>query len=309
MSNTALIIEGYGGRDVAKLASIPEPEPATGTVVVEVKAAGINGLDWKIREGLMKDGLPLSFPAVLGLELAGQIVAVAPGAKFAVGDRVMGLAPGFLGAYAQRVAVPEEQLISIPDEMSDRVAGGLPVTALTAWQMLHAAGEPVRGQKILVHGASGGVGTLLVQLALREGMEVVATASPASHGYLENLGVNRIVDRTQVRFEDEISDMDLVFDLAGGDVPQRSWSVLRAGGTLVSATRPDVATPRGDKKTGIFLMMQPQIKVLSLIATEVAMGKLRFAIAETVPLSQLAEAIERNRSGHAPGKMVADFTL
>lgn len=309
MNNQAIILSRFGGADTTELSATEMPHAAPGLVVVRVRAAGINGLDWKIREGYLRDVMPTVFPAVLGLELAGEVHAVAPGSRFAVGDRVFGLAAPGNGAYAHYVAVPEALLALTPAAVSDPVAAALPVAGLTAWQMLHAAGVPKAGSTVLVHGASGGVGTLLVQMARELGLTVIATASTASRQHLMDLGVATVIDRLNDRFEDKVSSVDLVIDLAGADAPDRSWQVLRAGGAMVSSARFDIAAPRNDGRRGIPFQMQPDSDRLVAIATAVARGQLEVTLDEIVPLGGIPAAIERNRIGHGPGKTVADFTL
>jgi len=306
MNNQAIILTQSGGVDATKASTTQFPEAAPGLVVVRVRAAGINGLDWKIREGYLRDAMPTVFPTVLGLELAGEIHAVGPGSRFAVGDRVFGLAAPGNGAYAEYVAVPEMLLAPMPSKVSNQVAAALPVAGLTAWQMLHAAGAPKAGNTILVHGAAGGVGTLLVQMAKQMDLNVIATASPSSRQHLLDLGVTTVIDRVTETFEDMVSGVDLVIDLVGADAPDRSWSVLREGGTMVSAARFDIAAPRTDGRHGIAFMMQPDGERLAAIVRAVADGQLNVTIEETVPF---AAAIERNRTGHGPGKTVADFAL
>jgi len=309
MSNQAIILTQFGGADATKLSTTQIPKVAAGLVVVRVRATGINGLDWKIREGYLRDVMPTVFPTVLGLELAGEVHATAPGSRFAVGERVFGLAAPGNGAYAEFVAVPEMLLAHIPAGVSSQAAAALPVAGLTAWQMLHAAGAPRAGGTVLVHGASGGVGTLLVQMAKQLGLKVIATASPSSRQYLLDLGVTTVIDRVSEKFENKVANVDLVIDLAGGDAPDRSWPLLRDGGAMVSSVRFDIAAPRTDGRRGIALMMQPDNERLTAIAGAVAEGQLRITLDETVPLSAIPAAIERNRTGHGPGKTVADFTL
>ena len=309
MTNRTITLTRFGGADALELSSAPVPEAKPGLVVVRAKAAGINGLDWKIREGYLKDAMPTVFPAVLGLELAGGVHATAPGSRFAVGDRVFGLTAPGSGAYADYVAVPEALLAPTPAVLTDQFAAALPVAGLTAWQMLHAAGAPKPGQTVLVHGASGGVGTLLVQLAKQLGLTVIGTASPSSRGHLLGLGVDIVIDRVGEKFEHITKDADLVIDLAGADAPDRSWRVLREGGALVSSARFDVAAPRSDGRRGIAFMMQPDTARLSRLADAAASGDLSVTISETVPLSAVPAAVERNRIGHGPGKAVADLTL
>lgn len=175
--------------------------------------------------------------------------------------------------------------------------------------MLHAAGALKAGDTILVHGAAGGVGTLLVQMARQMGLDVIATASTSSRQYLLDLGVTTVIDRVTEKFEDTVSCVDLVIDLAGADVPDRSWPVLREGGTMVRAARFDIAAPRADGRRGIASMMQPDGERLAAIIRAVAEGRLKVTIDETVPFSGIPAAIERDRTGHGPGKTVADFNL
>jgi len=307
MTHRSIVLTRFGGADALEPAPASMPETAPGIAVVRVRAAGINGIDWKIREGFLKDTKPVAFPQILGMELAGEIAATAEGSRFAVGDRVFGLAP--FGAYADFVAIPEAVLAPTPAGLSDIVAAALPVAGLTAWQMLHAAGTPKAVQTVLVHGASGGVGTLLVQMAKSLGLTVIATGSTASLPHLRNLGVDRVIDRTVERFEATSGPVDLVIDLAGGDAPDRSFALLPEGGAVVSAVRPDIAAPRGDGRRGLWFMMKPDGERLAAIGTAAASGELKATIAETVPLEAIPAAVERNRTGHAPGKIVADFTL
>lgn len=309
MSNQAIILTKFGGADATQLSETHIPEAAPGLVVVRVRAVGINGLDWKVREGYLRDVMPTVFPTVLGLELAGEVHTASPGSRFAVGDRVFGLAAPGNGAYAEYVAVPEMLLAPTPAGISDRQAAALPVAGLTAWQMLHAAGTPKAGDTVLVHGASGGVGTLLVQMAQQLGLTVIATASAASRQHLLDLGVDTVIDRVNERFEDKVANVDLVVDLAGGDATDRSWSVLRDGGVMVSAARFDIAASRADGRRGIPFQMQPDADRLAAIAAAVADGQLQVTIDDTVPLAGIPAAIERNRTGHGPGKTVADLTL
>ncbi|MET0439000.1 MAG: NADP-dependent oxidoreductase [Devosia sp.] len=309
MNNQAIILTQFGGVDTIKASTTQFPEASPGLVVVRVRAAGINGLDWKIREGYLRDAMPTVFPTVLGLELAGEVHAVGPGSRFAVGDRVFGLAAPGNGAYAEYVAVPEMLLAPMPSKVSNQVAAALPVAGLTAWQMLHAAGAPKAGNTMLVHGAAGGVGTLLVQMAKQMDLNVIATASPSSRQHLLDLGVTTVIDRVTETFEDMVSGVDLVIDLVGADAPDRSWSVLREGGTMVSAARFDIAAPRTDGRHGIAFMMQPDGERLAAIVRAVADGQLNATIEETVPFAAIPAAIERNRTGHGPGKTVADFAL
>src|SRR5438445_2183383 len=171
----AVLIRAYGGVAAAEVAEIARPTAGQGQVLVRVRPTGVNGIDWKVREGLVQKAFPLQLPAVLGIELAGVVEAVGTGAsRFRVGDRVMGPL-GRLGAYADFVTVDEAKLVATPQGLDDVQAAGVPVAAVAAWHSLHHAGPITAGQRILIHGAAGGLGGYAVQYAKRAGAEVFAT--------------------------------------------------------------------------------------------------------------------------------------
>ena len=300
-------IHAYGGPEVLKLDQAPIPTPAAGQVLVKVGAAGVNGLDWKVREGYVRDAFPLALPATLGIELAGVVAGVGPGTlRLKLGDRVMGPLMG-QGAYAEFAVVDEVKLALTPEGLSDIEAAAIPVAALAAWQALRAAGEIRPGQRILIHGAAGGVGGFAVQFAKAAGAVVLAVASAASAAYVKSLGADVVIDRDAERFEDRAAGVDLVLDLVGGEALDRSWSVLAADGAVVSTAAPDIAarTPAG--RRGLWFMMRPDHAQLREIAEGVVEGKFRSTLAEVVAPTDLPAALQRNMTGHAPGKMVADF--
>ena len=305
--NRAYRIHDYGGPDVLRLGEIAIPSPGPSQILVEVKAAGVNGLDWKVRQGLLKDMMPLTLPAVLGCELAGVVASTGAAAtRFKVNDRIMG--PIGFGAYADYAAVDEAALCLVPDSLMDVQAAAIPVAALTAWQALRAAGELRHGQRVLVHGAAGAVGGFAVQFAKAEGATVLATAAATSLDYVLGLGADEVVDYRAKRFEERARHFDLALDLIGGETLDRSWQVLAPDGAIVSTAAPDIAarTPAGQH--GLWFSMQPNAERLSEIARQVADGRLRSTIAEIVDVASLPAAVERTRTGHAPGKIVVDFT-
>ncbi|KJH82241.1 NADP-dependent oxidoreductase [Stutzerimonas stutzeri] len=304
----ALLIRAYGGADAAEVANVSMPEAAQGEVLVRVRAAGVNGLDWKVREGYVRDAFPLQLPAVLGIELAGVVEAVGSNtSRFRVGDRVMGPLGG-LGAYAECVAVAEANLARTPDSLDDVQAAALPVATVAAWQSLHHAGPVRQGQRILIHGAAGGVGGFAVQFAKRLGAEVFATTASAHLDYVRGLGADHVIDYQRQRFEDIAWGIDLVLDYVGGDVLDRSWQVLTAAGAIVGTTSPDILarTPAG--RRGLWFMNTPDAALLETLASEVASGALQSHISEVVNVADLPLAIERNRTASRFGKVVADFS-
>jgi len=305
----ALMLTQYGGPDAVGISTVDAPTAGTGQVLVRVHAAGVNGLDWKVREGYVRDAFPLQLPAVLGIELAGTVEAIGPGvSRLRKGDRVMG-ALGSLGAYAELVAVNEENLALVPEPLSFVEAAALPVASVAAWQSLHFAGPIRAGQRILIQGAAGGLGGFAVQFAHQAGAVVFATALESHFDYVHGLGADHLIDYQQGRFEGAIKDIDLVLDYVGGDVLNRSWSVLTENGAIVSTASPAIlaSTPAG--RRGLWFMNKPDAERLRLIGDEVARGSLRSRIDAVVRFDDLPAAIERNRTHPQIGKTVVDFSL
>lgn len=304
----AVLVRAYGGADAAQVAEIEKPEPGQGQVLVRVRAAGVNGIDWKVREGNVRNAFPLPLPIVLGAEMAGVVDAVGPGAaRFRVGDRVMG-AVGGLGAYAEFVTVSEASLSRTPEDLDDVHAAAIPVAAVAAWNSLHHAGPIHPGQRILVHGAAGGLGAYAVQFAKRAHAEVFATAGTADLDYVRSLGADHVIDYQSQRFEDVVRDIDLVLDYVGGEVLDRSWQVLTQNGVIVGTSSPDILARTPANRRGLWFMNKPDPELLEKLAKEVASGTLQSRIGEVVGFADIPKAIERNRSVSGIGKVVADFS-
>lgn len=304
-SNRALVLTEYGGAHALKLAAVAAPVPGPGQVVVRVHAAGLNALDWKLREGYVRQAFPLQLPAVLGIELAGVVAAAgADVTRLRVGDRVMGPLGG-LGAYAELVAVKEANLALVPPSMSMTAAASLPLAAVAAWSSLHLAGPVHAGQRILIHGAAGGLGGFAVQYARQAGAVIYATARSSHMDYVRSLGADHVIAYDRQRFEDEVRDIDLVLDYAGGDVVARSWAVLAGHGAIVSAATPDIvaSTPAG--RRGLWFQNTPDTARLQAVADDVVRGRLQSKVAAVVRFDDLPAAIERQRTGSTLGKTVA----
>ncbi|KQV10979.1 alcohol dehydrogenase [Pseudomonas sp. Root329] len=302
----AVLVQAYGGADAAEVAEIEKQEPGHGQVLVRVRAAGVNGIDWKVREGHVRNAFPLPLPIVLGAEMAGVVEAVGPGAsRFRVGDRVMG-AVGGLGAYAEFVTVSEASLSLTPENLDDVQAAAIPVAAVAAWKSLHYAGPIHPGQRILIHGAAGALGAYAVQYAKRAAAEVFATAGTADLDYVRNLGADHVIDYQSQRFEDVVQDIDLVLDYVGGEVLDRSWQVLTQNGVIVGTSSPDILTRTPANCRGLWFMNKPDPELLETLAQEIASGTLQSRIGKVVGFTDIPEAIERNRSASRTGKVVAD---
>lgn len=304
----AVLIRAYGGAEAAEVAEIATPEAGQGQVLVRVRAAGVNGIDWKVRQGYMREAFPLQLPAVLGAELAGVVHAVGPGAsRFHVGDRVMG-AMGGLGAYAEFKVVDEDKLAPTPDGLDDVHAAAMPVAAVAAWKSLHHAGPLRPGQRILIHGAAGGLGGYAVQYAKQAETEVFATAATAHLNYVRSLGADHVIDYQSQRFEEVARDIDLVLDYVGGEVLDRSWQVLAQDGVIVGTTSPDILKRTPPGRRSLWFMNKPNVALLEKLALEVARGTLKSKVGEVVDFADIPHAIERNRTASRSGKVVADFS-
>ncbi|AVF37983.1 NADP-dependent oxidoreductase [Rahnella sikkimica] len=304
----AVLIRHYGGADAAEVAEIEKPTPGQGQVLVRVLAAGVNGIDWKVREGLLQNDFPLPLPIILGAELAGIVVAVGPGtSRFHIGDRVMGAIEG-LGAYAEFVAINEVILSPTPEGLKNIHAAAIPVAAVAAWNSLYQAGPLYRGQRILIHGAAGGLGSYAVQFAKREGAEVFATAGSADLDFVRSLGADHVIDYHSQRFEDVARNINLVLDYVGGDVLDRSWQVLTEDGVITGTTSPDILARKPANRRGFWFMNKPDPVLLETLAREVASGTLQSRIGGIVGFADIPNAIERNRTASRTGKVIADFS-
>ena len=306
----AIRIHNYGGPEVLQYEDAPRPKPQAGEVLIRVHAAGVNPIDWKVREGHMKDFWPHKFPLILGWDLSGMVEAVGPGpaaaGRFKKGDEVYSVPDVSRdGAYAEYVVVRESELALKPKSLHHVHAAAVPLAALTAWQALFDAGQLVSGQRILIHGGSGGVGHVAVQLAKWKGAHVFATASTKNQELLRELGVDEPIDYTKQKFEDVARDVDLVLDLIGGETQERSWSVLKNGGVLLSLVQPpSVEKAKALGVRAAFVAGHPSGAQLAEIAKLIDSGELKLTIDRILPLSEVRRAHELSQSGHTRGKIV-----
>jgi NADPH:quinone reductase-like Zn-dependent oxidoreductase len=298
----AVRIHSFGGPEALCFDDVRPPEPAPGEVLVRVHAAGVNPLDWKMREGQFET---LSLPRTLGGDFSGVVEALGPGVtEFFTGQSVFGNA-GSSGAFAELTVAPVGSLAPKPSGMDDIEAAATPLCALTAWQALFELAELQAGQKILIHGGAGGVGMFAAQLALRQGAFVIATGSGRGLSLLGRLGVQQLIDHHHVRFEDAVKGIDVVLDLIGGETQDRSWKVLKPGGRLVST----VSTPSPERALlcGVRAMkVQTRVRAdeLCLIGDLIANGEIKVIVEKALPLFRAPEALEMSRRGHVHGKIV-----
>ena len=298
----AVCIHYFGGPESLCFEDVLAPEPAPGEVLVRVHAAGVNPFDWQVREGLLG---PLPMPHTLGCDFSGMVEALGPDVTdFFVGQSVFGHS-GYGGAFAELIAAPVGGLAAKPPSVDDIDAAATPLCALTAWQALFDAADIRPGRKILIHSAEGGVGSFAVQLALRHGAWVIATASSRNLSFLRRLGAQQVIDHTATRFEDVVKRVDVVLDLVGGQTQDRSWKVLRTDGRLVST----VSVPSQTKALlcGVRARkMQTRTRAdeLTLMGDLIANGEIKAMVDKVLPLVRAPEALEMSRRGHVRGKIV-----
>ncbi|MFG1682601.1 NADP-dependent oxidoreductase [Nonomuraea sp. NPDC049269] len=298
----------YGGPDLQRFLDVPAPEPGQGEVLVEVRAAGVNPVDWKVRAGMHRAFLPLKLPATLGREVSGTVVRTGPGVvELAVGDKVLGSTVGGCGGYAELALLPVERAARMPDGLSFIDAAALPIAAGTAYEGLATLG-PAPGQTLLILGAGGGVGTVAAQLAVMRGVTVVGTGSEAKRAFIESLGATAVAyDRDDVarRLQELLpGGADAVLDLAGGDALDGVAGVITARTRVSSVADEETVARFGArplKRTG-------DPATLSAVADLVAAGKLDPYVRRVFPLSAAGDALALVEAGHAAGKVVIDVT-
>lgn len=302
----AVRIHSYGGAEVLVYEDAPRPEPEPGEVLVRVYAAGVNSLDWKICSGQMQGMMDFSLPMILGSDAAGVVEAVGVGVTaLQVGQEVYGMMDRRRsGSYAEYALGLVEGVAPKPKTLNYIEAASVPAVAMTAWQALFDKGNLSAGQTVLVHGAAGGVGIFAVQLAKWKGARVIGTASTSVIDMVRELGADEVIDYKSTRFEQAVSDVDVVLDTQGGDTRERSWEVLKPGGILVSTVPPPLAIPPERGLHGEMLMMQPNAAQLMEITKLLDAGEIRTVVERVLPLEEVRQAHELNQSGHTHGKIV-----
>jgi NADPH:quinone reductase-like Zn-dependent oxidoreductase len=304
----ALHAYSHGDPSQLVLEDAPSPALGPGDVLVRVHASGVSPgeLDWRLT-WLDHDDLPRTPPIVPGHEVSGVVEAVAAGVDgLAVGDAVFGLIDFRRdGADADLVAVRADELVRKPAAIGHDQAAAVPLSALTAWQGLIEQGELAPGQRVLIHGAAGGVGSFAVQFARWRGARVVATSSGRDAELVRGLGATEVIDYRTQRFDDLVHGMDLVFDTVGGDTWERSWDVLGPHGRLVS-----IAVPRpperesSDDRRATWFVVRTDTSQLAEIAGLLEDGQVRPIVSGTLPLAQARDAYGAGTGTRGPGKVV-----
>jgi len=305
----AIVATGKGGPEVLQLQKVAVPEPGAGELRIRIHAASVNPIDWKLRE--RGAGAP---GRISGFDAAGVIDKLGEGVTgWTVGDAVIGaLSHSAQGSYADYGVVSQFDVAAKPAKLSFEEAAGIPVAGIAAWRTLVDKGHVGKGQRVLIQGGAGGVGSIAVQIAKARGAYVYATASAANLEYLKSLGVDQPIDYKSTKFEDVVKDADVVLDTIGGETLQRSAKVVRKGGILlgIAGRLPDGQCEslsircayEGPPPPGAPVdKFGPTLAELSKLADA---GKLRITVEKTFPLEQAAQAQELNKQGHTRGKIV-----
>jgi NADPH:quinone reductase-like Zn-dependent oxidoreductase len=296
----AVLIHETGGPEVLRYEQAERPTPGAEEVLIEVRAASVNPIDWKIRRGLRETQLP----AVLGNDVSG-LIELSHADGLAAGDEVFGIAPS--GGYAEFATAPAAAIAKKPAGITHTQAAALPVAGMTAWQALFDRGALQAGQTALVAGGAGGVGHLAGQFAKHAGAHVIATGSARNRDFVLGLGADEYIDYTTEDVGEAASDVDVAFDTVGGETTESLLPTLREGGVLVTianAPPEQAAAERGARAE--LLVMSPSSEQLTRIADLVADGAVRVEIERTFPLSEARQAHELSEAGHTRGKIVLE---
>ncbi|WP_163581364.1 NADP-dependent oxidoreductase [Gracilibacillus saliphilus] len=310
METRAVIINKYGSKDVLEEGQVTLPELGEHQVLVRVKATSINPIDWKLREGYLKQMFDWEFPIILGWDVAGVIEAVGSAVSdWQEGDEVFARPETTrFGTYAEYTVVDDHLLAKKPANISFEEAAAVPLAGMTAYQGLFDHGHLKEGEKVLVHAGAGGVGTYAIQLAKEAGAYVYTTASEKNHELLRSLGADEVIDYRTTDFRDVVQDIDLVLDTMGGEVQLNSFDVLKENTgrliTVVGAPDQEKAKEKNVETKGIWL--QPEGKQLSKLADLLQAKKMKSIVGSTFPLTQqgVYDAHALSETHHAVGKIV-----
>jgi NADPH:quinone reductase-like Zn-dependent oxidoreductase len=299
----AVRIHEYGDARVLKYEDAPIPDIGPDGVLIKVRAAGVNPVDWKIRKGLMKAVRPLQFPAVVGADVAGTVERVgALVTRFKAGNAVVARVEG---AYAEFAAAKTDTVGPAPKSISLEHAAGLPIAAGTAWTLLFDAARLAPGQRVLIHGGSGGVGIFAVQFAKLAGLYVIATTSTANIALVKSLGADEVIDYRNENFAEKVKDVDVVLDNVGGETLKNSYAVVRKGGLLLTiASPPDEELAKRHGIAARFERGNVNGIRLQEISGLIDLGKVRVIVEKQLPLSEAAAAHELSETGRARGKII-----
>lgn len=296
----AVQVDAWGGPEQVQLRQVARPVPRPGQVLVRVKAASVNAVDRRVREGYI-DG-HVALPYTGGSDFSGVVEAAGEGADIAPGTPVFGALHPTSGAYAQFAAYEAENLAVKPDSISFEVAAALPVAGVTAWTAVVTDGQAQAGHRVLIQGAAGGVGHLAVQLAKRRGATVIATASPVDHDFVRSLGADEVIDYNEPDYASSITDLDLVIDGVSAASMAALYPAIRPGGLAISLFDPPAPSPpeiRTQLVGTAAIAARPLRATLEELARLVTHDGLKVSVSASYPLDQVALAQEAHKRGKA----------
>jgi NADPH:quinone reductase-like Zn-dependent oxidoreductase len=299
-------IHRFGGPEVLELEEIEPSLPDAAQILVRTKAASVNPVDFKIRNGKYPAVKEDRLPYTLGRDVSGVVeFCGAQATKFKVGDDVFGMVAIGGGGYAEKVVLDQWAIAHKPAELDHLQAAAIPLAGQTAWQGLFRHGQLTAGQSVLIHGGSGGVGHFAIQFAKARGAYVLTTVSTENVAFARSLGADVVIDYKTQRFEDHASDLDMVFDLIDGETRERSWKLLKRGGLLVSTlTEPSQAKAKGLDVRAMRYTVEADGSELAEIGELATAGRVKPHIEKTFPLERAAEALREAEAGHSVGKIV-----
>lgn len=303
----AVVLRAYGGPEVARLEEVPRPEPKDDEILIKVIAASVNPVDVAIRKGYLAALIGNKFPFVLGMDAAGIVEkAGAKTTKFKVGDPVYAFFTlASEGGYAEYVIAKESEAALKPKTVSYAQAAAVPAAGSTAWLALNYSAKLSPGKTVLIHGGSGGVGHLAIQIAKAGGAKVIATASTANQEFLKKMGADVAIDYSTTKFEEVAKEVDVVLDAVGHDTLKRSYGVVKKGGIIVSIVdEPDQAELDARGIRGVTLRAAPYAKVLQELASLIDAKKLNPVVSQTFPLADFGKALDQIATRHTRGKIV-----
>ena len=332
----AYVLEHYGGPEGARLMDVPAPVPGPHDILVEVRAAGLNPVDFKFRQGKLRAIQRPKLPFVLGNELAGEVIAVGSDVKrFRAGDRVFArVAKDRAGAFAEQACVDEDHAAHMPRDLDFAAAAAVPLAGLTALQALRDELDVKPGQRVFISGGAGGVGTFAIQIAKWLGAHVTTTASQRGEALVRSLGCDEVIDYTSQSISRAGRGFDAGFDLIGGNTLEQMFEIMKPGTRIVSiAARPEPQTAIKDlagrralaamfwiisygirsraRRAAIsyrYLFMHPSGADLVQLAELIEQGKLKVIVDKTYPFAKISEALAYLESGRAKGKVVVTMS-
>lgn len=306
----AIVFEEFGGK--LKEKDFPTPKISDNEVLIEIECAAVNPVDWKIREGLLKNRLPHEFPIIPGWDAAGKIKEIGKAVKkFKVGDEVYAYCRKptiHSGTYAEYINVDADHVALKPKKLTFAQASAIPLVGLTSWQALFDVANLQAGETILIHAGAGGVGGMAIQFAKNVGAKVIATASQKNHDYVKKLGADEIIDYSKEDFVQKIKQkhpqgLDVVLDTVGGETLRKSFEVTKDGGRIVSIVENLQHPPKDNVKFG-YVFVRPNGLQLHQIADLINAGKVIAPKVEEMPLKNAEEAFNKSKTGHTQGKIV-----